>query len=531
MNYRSSARAAGLPRSRVARFGEPRRRSLSRFASGGGTACATFVVALTIAACATTKPLAPASQVRLKPDTTDTLKRDIDAILAQPALDHGYWGVLVRSLKTDETLYTLNARKLMMPASNMKIVTLAATAARLGWDYTYETTVLAAGPIESGILHGDLVVVGSGDPSLVAADGMAERVFAEWSEQLNSKGVRTIDGRIIGDDNAFDDDGLGFGWSWDDLADGYAAGISALQFNEGQVRVTIGPGAAVGHPASIAVTPDGSGLIIRNSLKTTATNSPAFVGAHRFPGSSRLELRGSIPLGSGPAVHTVSVDNPTLFFVNALRAALVAHGIEVRGPAVDVDDVTAEPSRDTSVPLIAYRSPPLRSIATTLMKISLNFDAETMVKTLGLARGAPTYAAGLADVRSLVEGWGVEASDLIMADGSGLSRYNLITPEALVTILTHVDRDVRLHGPFEASLPIAGRDGTLANRMKGTPAEGNARAKTGSMSNVRGLSGYVTTADGEPVVFSILANNFETVPERINRTADAIVVRLAEFRR
>ena len=521
MNYRSSARRAGLK------------------------ACATFVVALTVAACATARPTPfpsppappalparPADEVRLKPDaTTERLQHDIDAILAQPALEHGYWGVLVKSLKTNDTLYSVNARKLMLPASNMKIVTLAAAAARLGWEYAYETKVFAAGPIESGVLHGDLVVVGSGDPTLVVAGGMAERVFTGWSEQLKSKGVRTVDGRIIGDDHAFDDNGLGFGWSWDDLPDGYAAGISALQFNEGQVRLTIGPGAALGDPASIAVAPDGSGLIIRNSLKTAAADTPAFVGAHRFPGSSRLELRGSIPLGSAPAVHTVSVDNPTLFFVNALRAALIAHGIDVRGPAVDVDEVTAEPSRDTAVPLIVYRSPPLTNIATTLMKISLNFDAETMVKTLGLTRGTPTYAAGLADARSLVEGWGVAASDLIMADGSGLSRYNLITPEALVTILTHVDRDDRLRGPFEASLPIAGRDGTLSNRMKGTPAEGNARAKTGSMSNVRGLSGYVTTAGGETVVFSILANNFETAAETITRTADAIVIRLAEFRR
>jgi len=545
-------RHGGLPPSRVPRFGEPRRRSHLRFASGGGKACATAVIVLsiTLGACHTRAkpatppalpalPASPAAEVRLQPDATTlatspalaTLQRDIDAILAEPLLAHAYWGVLVKSLKTGETLYAVNARKLMMPASNLKIVTLAAAAERLGWNYTYETKVFAAGPIESGVLHGDLVVVGSGDPSLVAADGMAERVFTEWSDQLKSKGVRTIGGRIIGDDNAFDDDGLGFGWSWDDLPDGYAAGVSALQFNESQARVTIGPGAALGDPASIALAPDGSGLVITSSLKTAAANTPALVVARRFPGSSRLELRGSIPLGSAPAVHTMSVDNPTLFFVNALRAALITHGIDVRGPAVDIDEVTGELPRETAHPLIVYRSPPLTNIAMTLMKISLNFDAETMVKTLGMIRGTPTYAAGLADARSLVERWGVAASDLIMADGSGLSRYNLITPEALVTILTHVDRDDRLREPFEASLPIAGRDGTLSNRMKGTPAEGNARAKTGSMSNVRGLSGYVTTAGGETVVFSILANNFETAPETITRTADAIVVRLAEFKR
>ena len=459
------------------------------------------------------------------------LQHDIDAILAAPALEHSYWGVLVKSLARDDTLYALNARKLMLPASNMKIVTLAEAAERLGWNYTYETRLVGAGAIDSGVLEGDLLVVGSGDPSIVDRDASGTRLFESWAERLKAMGIRAIDGRIVGDDKTFDENQPGLGWSWDDLPDGYAAGISALQFNENAVQVTIAPGASIGDPATVTVAPDGSGLVIASLLQTAAAATAASIERRRLPGSTRLELRGSVPLDSAPTVHTLSVDNPTLFFVTALRSALVARGIDVRGPAVDIDDVTDAPSRDAGAVLITHRSPPLSTLARRLMKISQNLYAETLLKTMRTVVKARTADSGRATARSILQDWGVPQSGLVQADGSGLSRYNLVTPETLVAILTHVDRDERLRRPFEAALPIAGRDGTLAGRMQGTAAEGNARAKTGAMTSVRAISGYVQTADGEPVVFSIIANNFETTPDVITRTEDAIIVRLAGFSR
>ena len=459
------------------------------------------------------------------------LRRDIDVLLADPALARGFWGVLIKSLKSDETLYALNARKLMMPASNMKIVTLAAAAEKLGWEYTYETTVRIAGRIDNGILDGDLVVVGSGDPSLMAADGSADRLFSRWAGQLEAAGVRSIAGRIVGDDNTFDDETLGFGWSWDDLPDDYAAGVGALQLNEDAVRITVVPGAAAGDAAGIGVAPASSGLSVDNDVTTSAAGVPPSIVVRRLPGSPRLVLRGTIPLGAAPIVESVAVDNPTLFFVSAFRSALIANGIDVRGPAVDIDDIRDAPARSDTRTIISYRSPPLSVLADRLMKASQNQYAETLLKTIGLSAGAATAANGRAAVQSILQPWGVAPNDLIQRDGSGLSRYDYVTPEALVTILAHVDRDRRLSAPFAASLPIAGRDGTLSNRMKGTAAENNARAKTGSMSNVRALSGFVTTADGERIVYSIIANNFDAPAETINRTADAIVVRLATLSR
>ena len=196
-----------------------------------------------------------------------------------------------------------------------------------------------------------------------------------------------------------------------------------------------------------------------------------------------------MPAGGKPIALNVSVDNPTLFFTRALRAALIAGGIDVQGPAADLDDLGHDaPDPRSAAPIATFRSPPLSTLAVRLMKISQNLYAETLLETLSGTTPA-TAAGGRAVVQSVLTAWGLADGDVIQRDGSGLTRYDFVTAEALVAILTHVDRDPRLREPFEASLPIAGRDGTLAKRMKGTPAEGNVRAKTGSMTGVRGTSG------------------------------------------
>jgi D-alanyl-D-alanine carboxypeptidase/D-alanyl-D-alanine-endopeptidase (penicillin-binding protein 4) len=460
------------------------------------------------------------------------LQHDIDAVIGAPALERGFWGVLVKAVDRDEVVYSHNATKLMMPASTMKVVTLAAAAEKLGWDYTYTTRVFTTGKISDGILHGDLIVVGSGDPSIDDWDGAATELFADWATQLKAAGIRSIRGRIIGDDNLFDDDGFGFGWSWDDMARSFSAGVSALQFNEGSVQLKIAPGRSIGSKAVITLEPDFSGLTIDNHLTTGAGGYPAVV-RRRLPGSPRLEVRGSLPLRTRPFSETASVENPTLYFVTALRHALLADGIEVSGPAVDIDDLDKPPTHNAAAPLITYQSPPLSMLATTMMKLSQNLYAETLLKTIGIdSNDHPTGTAqgGLAVIRSVLEGWNIDPAGLIQADGSGLSRYNYITPETMVAILAHIGRDERLKSMFEATLPVAGRDGTLENRMKETAADGNARIKTGSLTNVRAMAGYVRTADGDTLAFSVIANNYENSSNVITAAFDSIVERLASFR-
>jgi D-alanyl-D-alanine carboxypeptidase/D-alanyl-D-alanine-endopeptidase (penicillin-binding protein 4) len=514
----------------------------------------TIAVALAAtAAChASTKPASPPASPQVSPSVGE-LRRDLEAVLNGPALSRATWGVLVQSLQNGETLFAWNPQKLLLPASNMKLVTLAAAAAELGWDYTYRTQLLARGAVNAGVLAGDLIVVGSGDPSIGNVDGSADKVFGDWADRLKQLGIRAIDGRIVGDDNAFDDEILGFGWSWDDLTEDYAAGVGALQFNENGIRVNIAPGPAPGSPAAISVDPPESGIVVVNSIRTGDVGAAANLTAHRLPGQSTLVLAGTVPAGATtPAALTLAVDNPTLFFVRALRRSLIARGVDVRGPAVDIDDLATPIDPAGATPVAEYRSPPLSVLAVRLMKVSQNQYAETFLKTLGIDRSGrettpsereasaerhsdgssrATAIKGRTVAQKLFQDWGVDAGSLIIRDGSGLSRYDYLTAQALVTILAHVYKDTKLYEPFAASLPTPGTDGTLANRLKGTAAEHRLRAKTGSMSQVRTLSGYITTGDDEPLVFSILANNFDTTADVINRATDAMLVKLAEFKR
>lgn len=448
-----------------------------------------------------------------------------------PALNRSLWAVMVQSLDSGEVLYRLNSAKLVMPASNMKIVTLAAAAERLGWDYTFETRLLAAGPIENGVLRGDLIVVGGGDPSINGRGGSPTRVFETWADRLRADGVARIDGRIVGDDRAFQDEPLGAGWAWDDLGYGYAAPISALQYNENLAQVVVRPGDASGAAAHVELGPPESGLVLEARVTTSAPGVQADLELKRLAGSDRLEVMGTIPSGSGEIVRTAAVNDPAGFFVRALRAVLVGRGIDVRGEAVHIDRAASPPDRAAATLLFSHRSPPLSEIATVLMKVSQNLYAETLLKTLGATRGTPTAEAGRKVVQEVLEGWGVPPDAVVLSDGSGLSRYNFVTAETLVRILGQMHRDQRHQAAFSATLPIGGRDGTIARRMKGTRAEGNVQAKTGSIANVRALSGYTRTVDGELLVFSIIANNFNLPPSVIDGVTDLAAERLANFTR
>jgi serine-type D-Ala-D-Ala carboxypeptidase/endopeptidase (penicillin-binding protein 4) len=465
-----------------------------------------------------TTPSAPAT-------ATGALQRDLDRILLAPALAHGYWGVEVRSLTTGRTLYSRNAERLLLPASNMKILTLAVAAQQLGWDFRFDTQLLAAGTIANGTLDGDLIVVGSGDPTIVDRDGSAAALFADWATRLRQAGVGTIRGRIVGDGGAFAGAGFGAGWTWDDLSAGYGAGVSALQYNDNIAGLTITPGASPGTPALIAVDPAETGLEVVNLVRTAAAASPSQVTIQRLAGSARLELRGTVALHAAPIARTVSVENPTQFFVASLRDALIANGIAVEGPAVDIETLPSPPTRDGAVSLVTHRSAPLADMAIRMMRLSENLYAETLLETLGLRSGDPTAAGGLSVARGVLETWGVPASSVLQADGSGLSRYDYVTPSAIVDVLTHVERDDRLRGPFVDALPVPGEDGTLDNRLGALASR--IRAKTGSMTGVRTLSGYLTTAGGEQLVFSFLGNNFDVPGSVIDDAIDACVVRLA----
>jgi D-alanyl-D-alanine carboxypeptidase/D-alanyl-D-alanine-endopeptidase (penicillin-binding protein 4) len=488
-----------------------------------GTGCAKSLPAL---------PGEPASRSS-RSAAVQFLQNDLRRVFGAPVMSRGVWAVAVKSLDTGETLYSLNARKLVMPASNMKIVTLAAAAEVLGWDYRFTTTLETTGPIQDGVLAGDLCIRSTGDPTINTREKRGEAVLTEWLNALKAGGIRRIDGRIIGDDQAFDDEGLGDGWSWDYLQYGYAAPVGALQFNENTARLAVAPGLKAGDPANVTITA-GSGFTIVNRSITGPEKSEEVIDYRRHPYQPILEVTGSVPLGGPAATRNVAVLNPTIYFAQALRDALTNGGIEVTGEAADLDDVVHEfnespPARRV---LVTTQSPPLREMATVLMKVSQNLYAETLLKAMGTTDGGVgTTGAGRAAARRAFDGWGVARDSYQMTDGSGLSRSNYVSSEMILTLLERMHRDERHRDAFMATLPIAGKDGTISTRMRRSLAEGNAVAKTGSINNVRSLSGYVRTRDGEMLAFSIIANDFTVPASTITWIADLAVEVLAGFTR
>jgi PBP4 family serine-type D-alanyl-D-alanine carboxypeptidase len=398
----------------------------------------------------------------------------------------------------------------------------------LGWNFKYETRLEAAGTIAGGTLHGDLVVVGGGDPSIGSGGLEPAPLFAEWADALHRAGIRRVDGRLVGDDSYFDDEGLGAGWAWDYLGAGYAAPSGGLSYSENAVTLRIRPGATVGDPARIDMGPPGHLLQLTNQVRTDAAGTAANIDVLRFPRDPGLIVRGTVPLGKD-AVTSAAVDNPTKYFVEGFRLALAARGIPVSGGAWDLDDVPNPPPAAGRRLVARAESLPLASLAAYCLKVSQNFYAETVSKTLGrVVKRAGTADAGRGVVRETLESWGIPADAFVIYDGSGLSRYNYVTAGTIVRILRHVWEDPRLRGPFLAALPVAGHDGTLDTRMKGTVLDARVEAKTGTISNVRSLSGYLETKSGERLVFSIIANHFTAPSRQVDAVVERALARLAE---
>jgi serine-type D-Ala-D-Ala carboxypeptidase/endopeptidase (penicillin-binding protein 4) len=482
---------------------------------------------------ATTPSAARSLQAAKSSAAIRQLRADLTRVFGAPIMARGVWGVDIRSLDTGERLFELDADRLMMPASNMKIVTVAAAAEILGWDYGFTTTLETSAPVEAGVLHGDLFVRSNGDPTINARDARASAVLAVWASALRTAGIQEIDGRIVGDDQSFDDEGIGAGWAWDYLQFGYAAPVGALEINENIATLLVEPGPMVGDPANVRLSP-GAGLRLVNRVRTGAEGSTSAVEYRRHLDQPVLEVLGSIAVGDKPIDRTVAVVNPTVFFAQSLKDGLIERGIRVTGPPVDLDDIAAElvgSALERRV-IVTTQSPSLREIATVLMKVSQNLYAETLVKAIGGARGGlGTFGGGLDTVRTTLATWGVPEDGYVMADGSGLSRHNYLAPSTIVSILERMFRDAQQRDTFMATFPVAGKDGSLASRMRRTRAEGNAMAKTGSISNVRSLSGYVRSRDGEMLVFSIIANDFVIPAATVNWIADLAVEHLANFSR
>lgn len=486
-----------------------------------------LVLLLVLAACA---PAAPAAAP--VPGTLAALGAEVGAVFDDTAFAHAHWGVLVRSLATGETLYRRNEGRLFMPASNMKLVTGAAVLETLGPDFRYRTEVAGSGPVEGGVLRGDLLVYAGGDPSISARfHGDARAVFRAWADSLRARGVTRIAGGVVGVDEYFDGVPYGRGWTWDDLHFAYSAPVAGLQLDDASIRLRAFPAANAGEPALLSLDPPTAHVRIANQATTAAAGSPARL-SYRYDDEGILVVSGQVPRDTVALEASVAVREPARYFVTVLRETLRAAGIQVDGAARLWGEQEGEDgAAPRYAPLFTHHSAPMREIMTAFMKPSQNQIAEMLLKTLGRElRGQGSAAAGRQAVDSIFAAWGLPPRGLLLADGSGLSRYNYTSPELLLALLERMTRSPH-HEVWVASLPIAGVDGTLRTRMRGTPAEANVRAKTGTLSNVRALSGYVTSADGEPFVFSMIVNAHALSAADADRLVDAALARIAGFRR
>ena len=508
---------------------------MRRRGRGGLVAAAT--IALASCASVTTRPAPPPEVPSLAeaiahPSRLEQLRRDLRALFTDRTVDHAQWSIVVHSLRHGDTIYSLNAHRLQVPASNQKLITAATAAERLGWDYQYTSRVYATGPISAdGTIDGDLVVVSNGDPTINPRHPQRWGALDDWAKQLAARGIHLVGGQLIGDDNAFAEPGWGLGWAWDDIAFGYGAPVSALQYHENQVELMIGPGQEAGARAIISTSPLGSGLTLDHGVTTAPAGAPSRVTLERIPGSSVLSVRGQVALDAKPLVEYAAVANPTVMYVNAFREALARHGIFVGGSTIDIDDLRLAPDLTKATLLLEDRSPALAEIIDVMLKWSRNLYAETLLRSMAPPGPPATAEAGLEVMRGTLRSWGILPDYYIARDGSGLSRYDYLTADSLLWLLTYLWADPKHAENFRSTLPVSGVSGSLAERMKDTPAQSRVWAKTGSMSQVRSLSGYVVTLAGEPLAFSIVVNGFRVPARDIDALVDKALVALVQFQR
>jgi len=476
-----------------------------------------------------------------------SLAKGIDRLLASsPGARGAFWGIQVTDLKTGKTLYQLNADRHFVPASNTKLFTTAMALVRLGPQFTFETRVTAErAPDAEGCIRGSLRLLGGGDPNLSAravasqpeparaapAPGDALAALAELAGQVAAKGVKCVDGDIIGDDAWYVWEPYADGWSIDDPTYEYGAAVSAIAVNDNAVTVSVSPGAREGDLAAITLTPAVQYYAIDNRVRTVAVGAAGgehSVHVHRAPGSLELELSGTIPLGGQGQDLALGIQDPAKYAALALRKLLVERGITVTGGAVARHLLPGETSgllaEGDAVVLARRVSAPLVEDLRITDKASQNLHAEMALRAVGRARGGVgSRAAGLDELRTFLTEAGIDDAAYDLEDGSGLSRPNLVTPAAVVKLLRYM-YDLPARDTWISFLPVAARDGTLAGRFDDTPAAGRIHAKTGSLAHVNALSGYVQRHDGSWAAFSMLVNNSNQSAAAVRAVMDKICI-------
>jgi serine-type D-Ala-D-Ala carboxypeptidase/endopeptidase (penicillin-binding protein 4) len=472
----------------------------------------------------------------------------VETALAEIHARRADWGILVADRDTGEIVYTLNEEHFFTPASDAKVFTTALALATLGRDYHFRTTLESPGPLGAdGRLAGDLIFVGRGDPDLsnrkfpyagkVQRDGPSEKVLAEMVDAAVAKGLREVDGDIVADDSYFPYDPYPAGWSVGDIFFTFGAPVSAIAFNDNTVSIQISPGIRAGDPAAITIDPSAAADLFGHEILTAEVGEPPTIAVVRQPSPNFILLRGTIPAGGSMARVDLAITDPAETAARALRQLLEARGVGVMGstrvqhapppentprgePIIpNPPSTTADPDR---LVLAEHLSPPLLESIRFTNKTSNNLHAELFLRAVGREKlGIGSTAAGLKVEEDFLKAAGIPDGDVILSDGSGLSRDDLVTPRAMVALLLYAARQP-WGSDFLSTLPVAGVDGTLEGRMKNTAASGLIEAKTGTVEHDHSLSGYATTLSGEYLTFAIFCNNDSQHGPDAAATLDAI---------
>ena len=473
--------------------------------------------------------------------TVGELQARLEAHVTQARFSGGLWGVKVVSLDSGRTLFEHHADRLMSPASNTKLYTGALALDVLGGGYRIVTPIFAATkPDRAGVVQGDVIVSGRGDPSWQTrgAAGAAGKDFWSTFEPfvavLEKAGVRRVTGDLVADATWWRGVPQGAGWTANDLNDSYGAEISAISLEDNYAELRLSPGAQVGDRCSFTLVQPQTGLVIDNRVTTVAKGGKRAIEATRVMGENVVHVFGELPAGDHDEVVNVPVPRPANWFAAALRAALAKRGIVVEGGARSVRWPEASPVGATNFQVGEIVSPPLRELVAAFMKPSQNLETDLIFAQVGEVRrsaDAPvrrtTEESGVLVLGEFLKAHGLPVSEVRFEEGSGLSRNNLTTANATVALLQLMSTH-REASAFGDALPIAGVDGTLRRRLKGTVAEGNVRAKTGTLRYAHSLSGYVTTAAGERLAFSLMANRVTVQPgSTVSAELDEVAVWLA----
>lgn len=474
------------------------------------------------------------------PLSAQSLQKRLDRRLATAPWDRNLWGIAVIDDK-GKLRYGVNAERLFVPASNTKLLVTATAASLLPADWTVRTSVYGAGPVRNGVVEGDLVLYGRGDPTL----GRSRRCYdvdttragvcdtdpyaelRQLAESLKARGISTVQGDLVGDGSYFGPETVNPSWEGYDLNWWYAAPVTGLAFNDNSVDIRWDPDSIVGAPARLSVTPLVGDLTLENRTRTVGDSGSTTIDFFRAPGTLALWAEGDVAHSSSGGLESFAMPDPNLFAARAFRQVLAQAGISVLGTTRSTTDSLAYAAARATTPLAEATGRPLRDWIFPILNTSQNWYAEMLLKQLGRVFGqAGTWAEGLrVERRFLIDSVGVDSTEVAPVDGSGLAAGNLVSPLTFTRILRYI-RTHRGWSTFEPGLPLAGAPGSLKNRFHDTPLAGRVRAKTGSINRVNTLSGYIERADGKVWTVSVLANNHAVPGRDVIAEIDSLVVEI-----